>query len=174
MAREFPKTMFHKSLPPVVVHTPDEEKKLGPGWYTRYIHQEYPRVMYGPGENQLIVNSAAERADAEAQGFQLVPFPVEHKLEPAPRQIRSGTIDAQAVEAIQELQYQVDCLKTDIAELQEKSQILISAVKELQTVDDKLAVASAEAGNSVLPPRNPGESKQAYAKRVEDFLAAAK
>lgn len=32
---EYPKWMFHPSLPAVVVKDPDEEKKLGSDWFER-------------------------------------------------------------------------------------------------------------------------------------------
>ncbi len=171
MAREYPKTLFHKSLPPSIVHTPEEEKKLGPGWYGRYIHQEYPRVMYGPAGEQKLTYSDAEVAECEAEGFQKTPFPVEQKAVVAAKPHLPGFgPDPETVQRIQQLEY-------DNQNLNEQVGTLIATVNDLRNAVNDLKAPADEGGDedsaAGLPKRRPGETKIAYTKRVEDFMAAS-
>lgn len=38
--RDYPRMLFHRSLPAVTVYTPTEEKALGPGWSRTILAQE--------------------------------------------------------------------------------------------------------------------------------------
>ena len=70
------KRLYHATLEPVTVTTPQQERDLiRNGYATTYIHREWPKMVYHADNAPKVVANPDELEEAEAEGYSL-----EHEL----------------------------------------------------------------------------------------------
>lgn len=128
--------MFHKTLDPVVCHTPDDVKKLGPGWYTYYQFREYPKWVYGE-EGMIKVQDRAEEDAKLAAGYSSIPLPEKPKMTTVATMAFPGKLDAETFQKIQILEFEV-------ANHSEQINVLNGIVTELRAEQARQAELASE------------------------------
>ena len=135
MAREFPKDLYHRTLPPKRVLNRAEQTELGSEWFERYIHQEYPRIIYRSDGSNSTANSEGEEKALMAQNkegepavWSRTPFPPQPKPE---RGTTAGIQHTGALDAADTFQ-KFQIMEFEIETLKEQVQDLNAAVTELR------------------------------------------
>lgn len=140
MARDYPRQMYHapgqdgRYIPPVMVHTKDEENKLGSEWYRTYIPQPFPETLYTEDGQQKIVQTYTERDAALAAGWSKQFYPTKLATFQAGVQIAtpSSAIDADTFQKIQDIEFETATSKSKIEDLRD-------AMDAKQVLIDQLA-----------------------------------
>lgn len=124
MAREFPKIMFHRSLAPVSVDNREKQSALGPDWSERYIHQEYPRILYAPDGSTRKVSSDTERDSLltpkdGSPAYSLTPFPAKAEAVKGDALAGSlrGTDNTETLQRLQIVEFELEAAKEQIQAL---------------------------------------------------------
>ena len=135
MSEKFPKTMFHASLPPKRVYSPDELKKLGPGWYSSYIPQDYPRILYRQDGQQCSVLDEEEEKAKAAQGYGRTVYQTKTPTEP---RTRLGSPQFELDQQVFESFARIDAMELEITTLSEQQAALVAAVNDLSAKLDRM------------------------------------
>ena len=125
MAREYPKDMFHKTLPVVrALNTKEEQAYAAKGYQRKYIFKQYPRFVFHPVHADRLVQDESEFNRYIDDGWSAKPVP--KAATPITGTVApEGRVDAEAFQKQQIMEFELENCKEQI-------QTLIGIVADLQ------------------------------------------